>query len=438
MFTRLLFSDNSESNSRSSNGDSPNTESSTITVVPSTDNNVNVPAPIIARTSTIQTQLIPTQTQGPSRVGGSGIPLGHTLTVEFRTPDRSDRNERNEGLLRGRRPSRSRDRRPSIVGNTNNAASSSGTNYPGYASSYYGGQTSRSPDRLEVPVVHDDRDGPTGVPMTRRTATILTHRSHLSQRSQGSLHSAGKASKQGKARDSEKERDRRGTNTMHRGYGGFPYPPVLIARLLKKLFPNLEKRFVRTLTIPRTQTIQTQVGVAGDVLDTDNARFVKYISFNAVVGRNSKFHLLTASNLEELGGVEYRALTALLYLVAFYYLFTQLLAFTVIAPYISQPRWEETFVPPAVHKKVVPAWFAAFQVVSAFTNTGMSLSDSSMTPYQKAYPMIVFMIGLILAGNTAFVSYFTFFGQLFLTKSPSTANIVSQLLPQPIRTLIDI
>ena len=95
-------------------------------------------------------------------------------------------------------------------------------------------------------------------------------------------------------------------------------------------------------------------------------------------------------------------------------------------------------MPPAVHKKVVPAWFAAFQVVSAFTNTGMSLSDSSMTPYQKAYPMIVFMIGLILAGNTAFVSYFTFFGQLFLTKSPSTANIVSQLLPQPIRTLIGI
>ena len=48
--------------------------------------------------------------------------------------------------------------------------------------------------------------------------------------------------------------------------------------------------------------------------------------------------------------------------------------------------------------------FSLFQVVSAYTNTGMSLVDQSMIPFQKAYLMIVFMIFLILAGNTAFVS----------------------------------
>ena len=36
----------------------------------------------------------------------------------------------------------------------------------------------------------------------------------------------------------------------------------------------------------------------------------------------------------------------------------------------------------------------------------MSLEDQSMIPFQKAYPMIVFMVILILAGNTAFVSIF--------------------------------
>ena len=57
--------------------------------------------------------------------------------------------------------------------------------------------------------------------------------------------------------------------------------------------------------------------------------------------------------------------------------------------------------------------FSLFQVVSAYTNTGMSLVDQSMIPFQTAYLMIIFMIFLIMAGNTAFVSlpsiYFTHF-----------------------------
>ncbi len=50
--------------------------------------------------------------------------------------------------------------------------------------------------------------------------------------------------------------------------------------------------------------------------------------------------------------------------------------------------------------------FAAFQVASAYTNSGMSLVDQSMIPFQKAYPMILLMAFLILAGNTAFVCAF--------------------------------
>lgn len=36
----------------------------------------------------------------------------------------------------------------------------------------------------------------------------------------------------------------------------------------------------------------------------------------------------------------------------------------------------------------------------------MSLVDQSMVPFQTAYPMIVIVIFLILAGNTAYVSHF--------------------------------
>jgi Trk-type K+ transport system membrane component len=66
-------------------------------------------------------------------------------------------------------------------------------------------------------------------------------------------------------------------------------------------------------------------------------------------------------------------------------------------------------------------WFSLYQVVSAFSNTGMSLVDQSLLPFQEAYLMnfgpcsvleflrreltslVIFF--LIFAGNTAFVSY---------------------------------
>ncbi len=81
--------------------------------------------------------------------------------------------------------------------------------------------------------------------------------------------------------------------------------------------------------------------------------------------------------------------------------------------------------------RIVPTyWFAAFQSVSAFSNTGFSLVDESMIPFQEAYVMVFgkslgvqrsFMTGLgadpnatnvaiillIFAGNTAFVSRLT-------------------------------
>ena len=78
--------------------------------------------------------------------------------------------------------------------------------------------------------------------------------------------------------------------------------------------------------------------------------------------------------------------------------------------------------------------FSLFQVASAYTNSGMSLVDQSMIPFQKAYPMIVFMMFLILAGNTAFVSlsvnlYRTHFPYLFFHFQPILYVTKVALLP---------
>ncbi|KAL4252407.1 Potassium transport protein [Abortiporus biennis] len=186
--------------------------------------------------------------------------------------------------------------------------------------------------------------------------------------------------------------------SKHSGFGGFPMPHEIISRLFRKFFPKLERKLTRTITMPRTQTLASQRGYPA----SPGARPVSYITFEAVVGPNSKFERLTREQLDELGGVEYRGLTALLWIVGGYHIVLQLVSFIVIAPYMSIPRWKEDFEVPAEHRNVNPVWYSLFQVVSSYTNTGMSLVDQSMVPFQTAYPMIVLMIILILAGNTAF------------------------------------
>ena len=42
---------------------------------------------------------------------------------------------------------------------------------------------------------------------------------------------------------------------------------------------------------------------------------VSYISFEAVVGRNSTFRMLTRGQMEEIGGIEYRALNTLVWII---------------------------------------------------------------------------------------------------------------------------
>ncbi len=101
------------------------------------------------------------------------------------------------------------------------------------------------------------------------------------------------------------------TLTKHSGFGGFPMPHEIIGRVVDKFFPGVKRQLTRTVTVPLTTTIASQRGGA----TMAGAKMVPYISFDAVVGRNSAFPYLTNNQIEELGGVEYRALNALLWIL---------------------------------------------------------------------------------------------------------------------------
>ncbi|GAA5992419.1 hypothetical protein JCM11641_002901 [Rhodosporidiobolus odoratus] len=199
-------------------------------------------------------------------------------------------------------------------------------------------------------------------------------------------------------------------SAMHTGFGGFPNPIGLAANLAKQKIPALRNAVERNTTLARTQTVMSTHShpegpgqAMGGVKDggTGAVKPVSYITFDAVVGRNSKFHGLTTAQQEELGGVEYRALTALLRIVSLYWLLCQLIAVLCIAPWLNYSgTYDPVFDGPDIN--VTPTWFTFFQVWSSFSNNGMSLSDSSMIPFQRAYWMVIVQGLLILGGNTAF------------------------------------
>jgi hypothetical protein len=117
----------------------------------------------------------------------------------------------------------------------------------------------------------------------------------------------------------------------HSGFGGFPMPHEILRSGVKYFFPKLERKITRTVTFQRTGTFQRPGGLpmnrtatmasgrsyTGTINPAGSGAPVPvpYISFDAVVGRNSRFRDLTSEQMEELGGVEYRALKVLLVIV---------------------------------------------------------------------------------------------------------------------------
>jgi len=93
------------------------------------------------------------------------------------------------------------------------------------------------------------------------------------------------------------------------GFGGFPGPIEVLSSLLARLAPGLMNRIREGFEMPRSTTLIS----VNQVQDTRlrSVRNVNYTSGQFVVGRNSQFHGLTEEVLEELGGVEYRALKIL-------------------------------------------------------------------------------------------------------------------------------
>ena len=93
------------------------------------------------------------------------------------------------------------------------------------------------------------------------------------------------------------------------------YKSSLLSTLVRKLFPGLHQKLWHTVTEPRTSTLLPSDSGTIPQSSHNGTTVVPYLTFPTKVGKNSAFHNLTQEQLEELGGIEFRALNMLMWAV---------------------------------------------------------------------------------------------------------------------------
>jgi Trk-type K+ transport system membrane component len=179
-------------------------------------------------------------------------------------------------------------------------------------------------------------------------------------------------------------------------------PPRHIGQRIKNVLAKIkegdedgESSGLRDRFASRTRSIGRHL--SHDKRDIDP---LPYLSYAATIGRNSTFVDLTEEQREELGGIEYRALKTLAWILMCYYIGTFIVAFIIMVPWIvrSDPGYADVIREDGQS----PVWWGFFTPMSMFTDLGFTLNPDSMISFQRAVLPLLLGVYLIIAGNTGF------------------------------------
>lgn len=124
-----------------------------------------------------------------------------------------------------------------------------------------------------------------------------------------------------------------------------------------------------------------------------------YLSWTPTLGRNSNFVDLTEEQREELGGIEYRALKLLAWILVCYFVGFHLLGTVVLTPWINHsPHYRKVVTDVGIS----PTWWGFFTPASMFNDLGFTLTPDSMVSFQYAVLPLTLGTFLIIIGNTGF------------------------------------
>ncbi|KAK3719147.1 hypothetical protein LTR37_004711 [Vermiconidia calcicola] len=124
-----------------------------------------------------------------------------------------------------------------------------------------------------------------------------------------------------------------------------------------------------------------------------------YLSFQPELDHKGRFTSLNEHQRNELGGVEYRALKVLSWLLPAYTLAWLGVLMVALVPYAMHSSAADK-IRDAQPSKQTPAWWAAFVTLAGYTNTGLNLLDANMIPLRTDYSVLIITGAAILAGNT--------------------------------------
>lgn len=123
-----------------------------------------------------------------------------------------------------------------------------------------------------------------------------------------------------------------------------------------------------------------------------------YLSYNTTIGRNSQFVDLTEEQREELGGIEYRSLKTLAWVLLCYNIGWTVFGIVIWTPWILHSAWKSV----VTDISQSPTWWGIFTPMSHFTDLGFTLTPDSMISFQTATMPLITGSFLIIIGNTGF------------------------------------
>jgi potassium uptake Trk family protein len=132
-----------------------------------------------------------------------------------------------------------------------------------------------------------------------------------------------------------------------------------------------------------------------------------YVSFKPHLDSKGRFLELSEQDRMELGGVEYRALQALLLLLVAYQVFFYLLGTLFLVPYAYRQN-TKNILQEAQPGGVNPGWWGFFSAVTEFANGGLNVLNDNFIPFSgNAYVLLVAGV-LAFAGQTQFPIFLRF------------------------------
>lgn len=167
-----------------------------------------------------------------------------------------------------------------------------------------------------------------------------------------------------------------------------------------------------------------------------SSRDYHYLTFDPSLDGKGRFRSLTSTELAELGGVEYRALNALCWILPAYAAFWILLLMVILPPYASQYDPVTHVIRETQTGNLSPAWWGIFISLSAYTNCGLSPLNASMIPFKSNWLILILSGSAVIAGNTFYPVFLRSFVWILWKLVPKHSDIhgaLSFLLHHPRR-----